>query len=102
MAGVHQGQGEILSEQMIDVAAYAEGDKTLRLAEHIEWAAENGALEAVAKAETIVRMDKEAAAAGRGSWALDGKMIDIPIVQRAEALLVRARAIAALEARKAG
>ncbi|MES2711516.1 MAG: CoA ester lyase [Pseudomonadota bacterium] len=58
--------------------------------------------EAVAKAETIVRMDKEAAAAGRGSWALDGKMIDIPIVQRAEALLVRARAIAALEARKAG
>ncbi len=58
--------------------------------------------EAVAKAETIVRMDKEAAAAGRGSWALDGKMIDIPFVQRAEALLVRARAIAALEARKAG
>ncbi len=58
--------------------------------------------EAVAKAETILRMDKEAAAAGRGSWALDGKMIDIPIVQRAEALLVRARAIAALDARKAG
>ncbi|MBR0648132.1 CoA ester lyase [Roseomonas terrae] len=57
--------------------------------------------EAVAKAETIVRMDKEAAAAGRGSWSLDGKMIDIPIVQRAEALLARARAIAAQEARKA-
>jgi citrate lyase subunit beta/citryl-CoA lyase len=46
-------------------------------------------------------MDKEAAAAGRGSWSLDGKMIDIPIVQRAEALLARARAIAAQDARKA-
>jgi citrate lyase subunit beta/citryl-CoA lyase len=58
--------------------------------------------EAVARAEKIVALDKEAAAAGRGSWSLDGKMIDIPIVQRAEALLVRARAIAAQEARKAG
>jgi citrate lyase subunit beta/citryl-CoA lyase len=51
--------------------------------------------EAVAKAERIVAMDREAAAQGRGSFALDGKMIDIPIVQRAEALLARARAIAA-------
>ncbi|PZW39273.1 citrate lyase subunit beta/citryl-CoA lyase [Humitalea rosea] len=51
--------------------------------------------EAVAKAEKIVAMDREAAAEGRGSFALDGKMIDIPIVQRAQALLVRARAIAA-------
>ncbi|HEY4251108.1 MAG TPA: CoA ester lyase [Roseomonas sp.] len=58
--------------------------------------------EAVAYAEKIVTMDKEAAASGRGSWSLDGKMIDIPIVQRAQALLVRARAIAAMEARKAG
>ncbi|MBR0643781.1 HpcH/HpaI aldolase/citrate lyase family protein [Plastoroseomonas hellenica] len=58
--------------------------------------------EAVAYAEKIVAMDKEAAASGRGSWSLDGKMIDIPIVQRAQALLVRARAIAAREARKAG
>jgi citrate lyase subunit beta/citryl-CoA lyase len=53
------------------------------------------AAEAVAQAERIVAMDKEAAAQGRGSFALDGKMIDIPIVQRAEALLARARAIAA-------
>ncbi|MBC9208301.1 CoA ester lyase, partial [Roseomonas aerophila] len=30
---------------------------------------------------------------GRGSFALDGKMIDIPIVRRAEALLARADAI---------
>jgi citrate lyase subunit beta/citryl-CoA lyase len=50
--------------------------------------------EAVAHAERIVRLDSEAAAEGRGSFALDGKMIDIPIVRRAEALLVRARAIA--------
>lgn len=51
--------------------------------------------EAVAQAERIVAMDKEAAAQGRGSFTLDGKMIDIPIVQRAEALLARAQAIAA-------
>ncbi|WP_431281118.1 HpcH/HpaI aldolase/citrate lyase family protein [Humitalea sp. 24SJ18S-53] len=51
--------------------------------------------EAVAKAERIVAADREAAAEGRGSFALDGKMIDIPIVQRAQALLQRARAIAA-------
>ena len=49
--------------------------------------------EAVAQAERIVRMDREAAAEGRGSFALDGKMIDIPIVRRAEALLARADAI---------
>lgn len=58
--------------------------------------------EAVAYAEKIVALDREAAASGRGSWSLDGKMIDIPIVQRAEALLVRARAIAAKEAAKVG
>lgn len=50
--------------------------------------------DAVAQAERIVRMDREAAAEGRGSFALDGKMIDIPIVRRAEALLARAEAIA--------
>jgi len=49
--------------------------------------------EAVAQAERIVRMDREAASEGRGSFALDGKMIDIPIVRRAEALLARADAI---------
>lgn len=57
--------------------------------------------EAVEKAEKIVRMDKEAAATGRGSWSLDGMMIDIPIVQRAEALLARARAIEARARRAA-
>lgn len=52
----------------------------------------------VEQAERIIALDREAAEAGRASFALDGKMIDIPIVQRAEALLARARAI---EARKA-
>jgi citrate lyase subunit beta/citryl-CoA lyase len=51
--------------------------------------------EEIAEAERIVAADREAAAQGRGSFQLDGKMIDIPIVQRAEALLARARAIAA-------
>jgi len=51
--------------------------------------------EEVAEAERIVAADREARAQGRGSFALGGRMIDIPIVQRAEALLARARAIAA-------
>ncbi len=51
--------------------------------------------EAVAYAERIVALDREAATTGRGSFALDGRMIDIPIVQRAKALLARAGAIAA-------
>jgi citrate lyase subunit beta / citryl-CoA lyase len=49
----------------------------------------------VADAERIVALDRQAAAEGRASFAIDGKMIDIPIVQRAEALLERANAIAA-------
>ena len=49
----------------------------------------------VADAERIVTLDRQAAAEGRGSFAIDGKMIDIPVVQRAEALLERANAIAA-------
>jgi citrate lyase subunit beta/citryl-CoA lyase len=49
----------------------------------------------VTDAERIVTLDRQAAAAGRGSFAIDGKMIDIPVVQRAEALLERANAIAA-------
>lgn len=51
--------------------------------------------EEVAEAERIVALDRAAAGEGRGSFALDGKMIDIPVVQRAEALLERARTIAA-------
>ena len=48
----------------------------------------------IADAKRIVALDRAAAAEGRASFAIDGKMIDIPIVQRAEALLARARAIA--------
>jgi citrate lyase subunit beta/citryl-CoA lyase len=54
--------------------------------------------EEVAEAERILALDREAAAQGRGSFALNGKMIDIPVVQRAEALLARAHAIAARSA----
>ena len=36
-----------------------------------------------------------ARAEGRGAVALDGRMIDIPVVRRAERLLARAAAIAA-------
>jgi citrate lyase subunit beta/citryl-CoA lyase len=49
----------------------------------------------VAYAERVVALDRQAAAEGRASFAIDGKMIDIPVVQRAEALLKRAKAIAA-------
>lgn len=51
--------------------------------------------EEVDEAERIVTLDRKAAAEGRASFALDGRMIDIPIVQRAEALLARAHAIRA-------
>lgn len=55
--------------------------------------------EQVAQAEKIVELDRQAAAEGRASFALDGKMVDIPVVDRAKALLARARAIAAREGR---
>jgi citrate lyase subunit beta/citryl-CoA lyase len=51
--------------------------------------------EEVAYAERVVVLDREAAAQGRASFQIDGKMIDIPVVQRAQALLERAQAIAA-------
>ena len=57
------------------------------------------AAEEVAYARRLIQMDKEAAAAGRGSFSLDGKMIDIPVVVRAEKLLRRFDAIRAREAR---
>jgi citrate lyase subunit beta/citryl-CoA lyase len=55
----------------------------------------------IADAERIVALDKQAAAEGRASFAIDGKMIDIPVVQRAEALLDRANAIAGRTRRSA-
>ena len=55
--------------------------------------------EDVAYAKKIIDMDKEAAKSGRGSFALDGKMIDIPIIVRAEKLLKRHAAIKQREAK---
>ena len=55
--------------------------------------------EEVAYARKVIQMDKEAAAAGRGSFQIDGKMIDIPVVVRAQKLISRYDAIKAREAR---
>jgi citrate lyase subunit beta/citryl-CoA lyase len=55
--------------------------------------------EEVAYARKIIEMDKEASKSGRGSFALDGKMIDIPIIVRAEKLLKRFDAIKRREAK---
>ncbi len=55
-------------------------------------------VEEVEYARKVIALDKEAAAAGRASFALDGKMIDIPIIVRAARLLKRFEAIAAREA----
>ena len=53
----------------------------------------------VAYARKVIRMDQEAAAAGRGSFQIDGKMIDIPVVVRAQRLIRRYEAIKEREAR---
>lgn len=49
-------------------------------------------------AQRIIAAAAEAAAQGLGAVALDGRMIDAPIIRRAEQLLARAQAIAAREA----
>ena len=55
--------------------------------------------EEVEYARKVIRMDEEAAAGGRGSFQIDGKMIDIPVVVRAQNLLRRYEAIKAREAK---
>ena len=50
---------------------------------------------AVAQARKIIDADAKNTAAGRGSFELDGKMIDIPVVIRAQRLIARAEGIAA-------
>jgi citrate lyase subunit beta/citryl-CoA lyase len=55
--------------------------------------------EEVIYATRIVEEDARQTAAGRASWSLDGKMIDVPVVRRAERLLERHAAIADREAR---
>ena len=44
----------------------------------------------IAKAQKIVAAAKEAAEKGQGAVCVDGKMVDIPVVKRAEYVLVRA------------
>ncbi len=48
----------------------------------------------VAAAERLIAANEEALAAGRGAFALDGKMVDVPVVERARNTLARAAAIA--------
>jgi citrate lyase subunit beta/citryl-CoA lyase len=55
---------------------------------------------AVEYAYRDINVYEESEAAGRASVSLDGKMIDIPIVERARTLVARAEAIAAREAKK--
>ena len=54
----------------------------------------------VAHAKRIIEENAKAKAAGRASFAIDGKMVDIPVVVRAERLLERHAAIQAREAAK--
>ena len=42
----------------------------------------------------LIEADKQAQAEGRGSFSVDGKMIDIPVIDRARKLLARHEAIA--------
>jgi citrate lyase subunit beta/citryl-CoA lyase len=51
--------------------------------------------EEIAHAHRVIEVDRQARAEGRGAVALDGRMIDVPVVRRAEKLLARAAAIAA-------
>ncbi len=47
----------------------------------------------VAYAKKLIAADEKAAAEGRGSFTVDGKMIDIPVIDRARRLLARHTAI---------
>jgi len=47
----------------------------------------------VAYARKLIYADKKAQAEGRGSFSVDGKMIDIPVIDRARKLLARHEAI---------
>jgi len=49
--------------------------------------------EEVAYALKLIEADRKAAAAGRGSFSVDGKMIDIPVIDRARKLIARHEAI---------
>jgi citrate lyase subunit beta/citryl-CoA lyase len=53
----------------------------------------------IAYARRVVDENAKAEAAGRASFAIDGKMIDVPVVVRAQRLLARGSAIQAREAK---
>lgn len=44
----------------------------------------------IARAQKIIAAAKDAAARGQGAVSVDGKMVDIPVVKRAEYVLIRA------------
>jgi len=46
----------------------------------------------VAYARRVVEGAREAQNSGRGVFTLDGKLVDLPVVKRAESILARARA----------
>ena len=50
-------------------------------------------------AQKLIKLDNEAAASGRGSFTLDGKMVDIPIIVRARKLIARYEKITQRESR---
>jgi citrate lyase subunit beta/citryl-CoA lyase len=56
--------------------------------------------EEVAHARRVIEGNARAAADGRASFAIDGKMVDVPVVKRAERLLERHAAIQARRAAK--
>ena len=49
--------------------------------------------EDIAQAQREIEAFEEASSVGRGSTSLDGKVIDVPVVKRAQALIDRARAM---------
>ncbi len=49
--------------------------------------------EDVAYAQKLIQADAKAISEGRGSFQVDGKMIDIPVIERARKLIARADAI---------
>jgi citrate lyase subunit beta/citryl-CoA lyase len=57
------------------------------------------AAEDVVHARRVIEGDREARKAGRGSFQIEGKMVDVPVVMRAERLLARFEAIRDREAR---
>jgi citrate lyase subunit beta/citryl-CoA lyase len=54
----------------------------------------------VAHARRLIEADRQAAAEGRGSFSVDGKMIDIPVIERARKLIARHEAIDRRQSRR--